>query len=111
VLGAQVDEIPVYQTIQPQNGKTEELRNLLLAGTIDLVTFTSSSTVANFAALFSQDKVGELLSKTQIGCIGPITANTAREFGLKVAVQPRTYTIPAFAEAIVEYFSSQQSAR
>ena len=105
-LGAQVDEIPVYQTIQPQNGKTEELRNRLRAGTIDLVTFTSSSTVRNFAALFPQDNLVEILSKTRVGCIGPITADTAREFGLEVAVQPRTYTIPAFAEAIVEYFKA-----
>jgi uroporphyrinogen III methyltransferase/synthase len=70
------------------------------------VTFTSSSTVRNFVALFPKDDVRVLLSKTRIGSIGPITADTAREFGLKVVVQPQAYTIPAFAEAIVEYFSS-----
>src|SRR2546422_101318 len=46
-LGAHVDEIPVYQTTRPQNGKMAELRALLKAGKIDLVTFTSSSTVRN----------------------------------------------------------------
>ena len=105
--GAQVDEIPVYQTIRPQHGKTEELRSPLKEEKIDLVTFTSSSTVRNFVALFSEDDVRALLRKTRVGCIGPITADTAREFGLEVAIQPRTYTIPAFAEAIVEYFKQE----
>jgi uroporphyrinogen III methyltransferase / synthase len=108
-LGAHVDEIPVYQTIRPQNGQMAELRTLLKAGKIDLVTFTSSSTVRNFVAAFPKDDVSALLGKGRIGCIGPITADTAREFGLEVTVQPQTYTIPAFTEIIVEYFSSQQS--
>jgi uroporphyrinogen III methyltransferase/synthase len=107
-LGAQVDEISVYQTIQPRNGKTEELRNSLQEGKIDLVTFTSSSTVRNFVALFPEENVSALLGKTWVGCIGPITADTAREYGLQVTVQPTKYTIPAFAEA--KAASSLQSA-
>lgn len=103
-MGAQVDEIPVYQTVRPQAANTQELRGLLKQGKIDLITFTSSSTVRNFVALFPEEKMTELLNQTRIACIGPITADTAREFGLQVALQPRTYTIPAFAEAIVEYF-------
>jgi uroporphyrinogen III methyltransferase/synthase len=104
-LGAHVDEIPVYQTVRPQNGKTEELRALLKAGKIDLVTFTSSSTVGNFVASFPEDHVSALFARCRVGCIGPITTETAHEFGLVVAVQPQTYTIPAFADAIVEYFT------
>jgi uroporphyrinogen III methyltransferase/synthase len=103
-LGAQVDEIAVYRTILPQTTQTRELQALLKEGEIDLVTFTSSSTVRNFVALFPEDEVRSLLAKTRIGCIGPITADTARQYGLEIAIQPQTYTIPAFAEAIVEYF-------
>ena len=106
-LGAHVDEIPVYQTVRPQNGKTEGLRALLKAGKIDLVTFTSSSTVRNFVASFPDDNVSALLGKCRIGAIGPITTETTREFGLVVAVQPQMYTISAFAEAIVEYFRAK----
>jgi uroporphyrinogen III methyltransferase/synthase len=108
-LGAQVDEIAVYQTIRPRTEKTEELRGLLKEGKIDLVTFTSSSTVRNFIAMFPEEAPPVILEKTRLGCIGPITADTAREFGLEVAVQPSVYTIPAFAKAIVEYFSGQPS--
>lgn len=110
MLGAQVDEIAVYRTVRPHTDKTEELRSLLKEGKIDLVTFTSSSTVHNFVAMFSEEVPAVVLEKTRIGCIGPITADTAREFDLEVTVQPSVYTIPAFAEAIVEYFSRQRSA-
>jgi uroporphyrinogen III methyltransferase/synthase len=109
-LGAQVDEIAVYQTVQPQQARTHELRALLAEGKIDLITFTSSSTVHNFVALFAEDEPRTLLDKARIGCIGPITADTVYGFGLKVAIQPNSYTIPAFAAAIVEYFRSQPLA-
>ncbi len=103
-LGAQVDEIAVYRTVQPRGTRVEELRERFKAGTIDLVTFTSSSTVRNFAALFPGEDLRALLGSARIGCIGPITADTACAYGLEVAVQPASYTVPAFAEAIVEYF-------
>ncbi|MGE0683966.1 MAG: uroporphyrinogen-III synthase [Candidatus Binatia bacterium] len=48
------------------------------------------------------------MGSTPVGCIGPITAATAREYGLDVAVQPVSYTVPALAEASVAYFSSGQ---
>lgn len=105
-LGAQVDEIAVYRTVRPLGTNLEELRRVLEQGKIDLVTFTSSSTVRNFVSLFPEDDLRTLLGSTAIGCIGPITAATAREYGLTVAVQPASYTVPAFAEAIVAYFSS-----
>jgi len=107
-LGAHVDEIAVYQTVRPQQTGSNELHALLQEGKIDLITFTSSSTARNFMSLFSADDIRSLLQKPKIGCIGPITADTVREFGLEVAIQPSTHTVPAFTEAIVEYFSSQQ---
>jgi len=103
-LGAQVDEIAVYQTVRPQATEAHDLRALLTAEKIDMLTFTSSSTVRNFATVFATEELPQLLSKTRIGCIGPITANTAREYRMVVAVQSSVYTIPAFTEAIMEYF-------
>jgi uroporphyrinogen III methyltransferase/synthase len=108
--GARVDEIAVYRTLRPLGTKAEEIRVLLEQGQIDLVTFTSSSTVRNFVSLFPEKDPRALLGSTHVGCIGPITAATAREYGLDVAVQPVSYTVPAFAEAIVEFFSRQPSA-
>ena len=101
--GAQVDEIATYRTIRPQ-GRDEALRDMLRVGQVDLITFTSSSTVRNFMDFFSGEDVPSLLGDTGVGCIGPITAATAQENGLIVTIQPSSYTIPDFAEAIVEYF-------
>lgn len=101
--GAHVDVISIYNTIQPKT-HTQELRQLLQTGQVDLITFTSSSTVRNFMSLFPDDAIPAMLRKTTIGCIGPITADTAREYGLTVRVQPEQYTIPDFTDAIVEHF-------
>ena len=107
-LGAEVDEIAVYRTIRPPDTKIDELRRLLTEGKIDLVTFTSSSTVRNFVSLFPEADRRTVIGSARVGCIGPITAETAREYGLEVAVQPKSYTVPALAEAIVAYFKSSQ---
>ena len=101
--GAQVDEIAIYRTIRPRN-RDETLRDMLRAGRVDLLTFTSSSTVRNFMECLSGEDSPALLGQARIGCIGPITAATAQAYGLTVAVQPSAYTIPAFVEAILAYF-------
>jgi uroporphyrinogen III methyltransferase / synthase len=100
--GAVVEEVPSYETIQPAVD-TSELRRLLSAGSVDMVTFTSSSAVRNFLALMGADAV-ELLRRTAIGCIGPITAQTVEDSGLVVAVQPSAYTIARFTDAIIDHF-------
>lgn len=102
--GAEVDEIEAYRTIGA-NGDTSGLRAELLAEKVDMVTFTSSSTVSHFAALFPEDAVGELLARTAVACIGPITQKTAEDNGIRVDVVAREYTIAGLTQAIVEYFS------
>jgi len=90
---------PAYRTIKPKSAGVERLHELIRTGQVDLVTFTSSSTVSNFC---------ELLGKTEglrAAVIGPITAETARERGFDVAVCPAKYTVPALIEAICAYFS------
>ena len=104
--GAEVNEIGVYQTVRPTT-RTAELRRLLRAGQIDLITFTSSSTVHNFMAAFADQDIPALLGTTALGCIGPITAETARSYGLRVSIQPQEYTIAAFSRAIVDYFRAE----
>jgi uroporphyrinogen III methyltransferase / synthase len=89
---------PAYRTIKPERPQTERIRELIEAGAIDLVTFTSSSTVTNFCAL-----VGASAKGLKAAAIGPITAATASERGFEVVVSPREYTIPALSDAIREY--------
>ncbi len=103
--GATVDEVPAYATI-PARVDLSELRALLQARAVDLVTFTSSSTVRSFLTLLGADAAA-LLAGVSAGCIGPITAETARAAGLEVVLQPTTYTIAAFTEAIRAHFATR----
>jgi uroporphyrinogen III methyltransferase/synthase len=87
--GAHVDILPVYQTV-PEVDDAPDL------ATIDAITFTSASTVRNFRARFDGPIVGPL-----IACIGPITAEAARDLGLTVDVEANEYTIPGLLRALV----------
>ena len=106
--GAVVDEIAAYRTV-PAKGDGADLRAELLDRKIDMVTFTSSSTVNHFVTLFPADVVGELLAKTAVACIGPITQKTAEDRGIRVDVVARDYTIAGLTQAIVKYFLRQQA--
>ena len=75
-----------------------------MAEGVDVATFSSSSTVTNLCSLIGDiDK----LSNTTIACIGPITAATAREMGLKVDIVSLEHTIPGMVKAIEDYFSQE----
>jgi len=103
-MGGQIDVVTVYETILP-TGRRDEVRDHLEKGLISCITFTSSSTVENFAKMFPEDDLPTMVEKVAIACIGPITAQTAREHGLEVKIMPGEYTIEALTGAIVEYFS------
>jgi uroporphyrinogen III methyltransferase / synthase len=92
--GATVDEVAAYRT-DPDARESAQLRERLRAGEIDLITFTSSSTVRNFV-----EAVGTSIGRARVASIGPITSATARELGLEVAVEAAEYTIPGLVEAI-----------
>lgn len=103
-MGAKVDEITVYRTVQDR-GNAESLIRDLKSGNIDMVTFTSSSTVKNFKALIPDREFSTLLSGVEIACIGPITADTAMQLGFQVGVTAEEYTIPGLCEVIAAYYS------
>ncbi|MGE3152380.1 MAG: uroporphyrinogen-III C-methyltransferase [Nitrospiraceae bacterium] len=103
-MGATVTVVSVYRTVKPEEA-TARLVQRLTDKAIDMLTFTSSSTVRNFASFFeSPGALARLTQGIPIACIGPITAETARELGLTVTIQARENTISALAEAIVEYY-------
>lgn len=106
-LGAAIDVVPAYRTIKPDHDRGR-VRELLEKGNVDMVTFTSSSTVSNFLEMFKADRsiLNNWMKRVVVACIGPVTANTARKAGLDVHVIPREYTIEALTESIVRYFSS-----
>jgi uroporphyrinogen III methyltransferase/synthase len=107
-MGAKVDVVETYRTVKPKGG-SKKLKELLMKGKVDAITFTSSSTVNHFAELLKKEDLQNLLSTIAVACIGPITARTAKNWKMRVRIQPKEYTIPALTQAIVQYF--QRKAR
>ncbi len=103
--GALVDEIIVYQACQDMEN-VEFLIDGLKNNTIDMVTFTSSSTVKNFKRILPEDIVCSFMKNVTVACIGPITATTAMEMGFKPGIVAETFTIPGLCESIVDYYKT-----
>ncbi len=99
--GAVVDVIPVYETLF-DGDSAEEIRRLLREGRIDAITFTSASTVQNFAqaVTLSAETLMETVGKTKIVAIGPVTADAARDLGLTVDLVAEEHTIVGLVAAL-----------
>jgi len=100
-LGAKVDIVSVYETKMPNNSNQREIRKLLKNNQIDIITFTSSSTAKNFISTFPELN---RRNRAIIACIGPITANTVRKFGLKPDIISKKFTVSCLLKEIEEYF-------
>ncbi|MFQ5646097.1 MAG: uroporphyrinogen-III C-methyltransferase [bacterium] len=96
--GADVLVAPAYKTVPDFDPAAKEL---ILSGGADVVTFASSSTVTNFAGLFTENELNRIKENTKIASIGPITSETARKLGLEPHIMPSTYTIDALVAEIV----------
>ncbi len=106
--GAQVTIIPIY-TNTPPAGRREELHELFSDRGVDMITFTSSSTVRNFLTMVDAENEKELktlLDGVRVAAIGPVTAKTLLDNGLSVDIQPEEYTISSMVDAIVSHYSS-----
>ncbi|MBW2366544.1 MAG: uroporphyrinogen-III C-methyltransferase [Deltaproteobacteria bacterium] len=99
-MGARVDEITAYRT-ELDSRNRDVLLDALENGQVDMVTFTSSSTVKNFKALLPEDRFRTLPASVRIVAIGPITADTAADLGFTVHRVAETYTIPGLCDAIL----------
>ncbi len=97
--GAAVDEVAAYRTLAV--GASDELKALLADGQIDIITFTSSSTVRNLAASLRPSQRSQVMSRCLVACIGPVTARTAERLGIRVDVMASEHTIAGLVDAIV----------
>ena len=108
-LSASVERVTAYRTITPPDG-AQRARDAFAEG-IDIVTFTSSSTVRNLLGLLEQDggPGRDALSGSLIACIGPVTSATARELGLRVDIEAEEHTVDGLTEALVKYFQMESA--
>lgn len=98
-LGADVTVATVYETVV-EDSDADIVREMIAEGEINAVTFTSSSTVKNFVSLLNGTKVP---TDVTIACIGPITADTARELGFEPDVVAEEYTIDGLVTALLNF--------
>ena len=73
---------------------------------MDILTFTSSSTVHNFAGLIGKEAFQKLAAHAAVASIGPITTATLQEYDIKPQIQPEDYTIPALVDALINFFKN-----
>ncbi|HEY3161898.1 MAG TPA: uroporphyrinogen-III C-methyltransferase [Vicinamibacterales bacterium] len=109
--GAVVTEVIAYRTIleDAQREGDPDIYGMLLEGRIDVATFTSPSAIRNFAKIHGADQVADLLKNTVVATIGPVTADAARQLGIPVTIQPKTYTVPALVDAIAAHYAAHGS--
>ncbi|HET7615536.1 MAG TPA: uroporphyrinogen-III synthase, partial [Bacillales bacterium] len=107
-LGADVTDLEVYKTVMDADSQVELVR-LLEERRIDVVSFTSSSTVNHFFELLRGSRVKILLEEMVFACIGPVTAQTLESFGFSAHIVPDVYTIKGLVEAIENYY--QEASR
>ena len=117
--GAHVDDVPLYDTVKVASDSDkgvfdrvflqDEIKADLLNGSIDFVTFTSSSTVTNFLEMFPTHTPAALLKNVQIAVIGPETQKTAIAHGVQVDVIAKQATIESLVAEIV--ISTQYSVK
>lgn len=102
--GAEVTEVTAYRTVKNEEN-AGYLQEMLAAGKVTAVTFTSSSTVRAFLDLLGAGAL-DLVRGVDVFCLGPITAATAREAGLQVAATAGEYTGEGLVRALENYYTT-----
>ena len=109
--GLAVETVPLYETIPSTAAQTLQALGRILAGEVNAITFTSSSTVRNFCRLFENqadalqipdDAAKGMLSKMDLYSIGPVTSATLRENGFAPKAEAQVYTIDGLIDAILQ---------
>jgi len=95
--GWEIEDVTAYRTVRAAPPPAH-IREMIKTGGFDAVCFTSSSTVRNLVGI-----AGKPHARTIVACIGPKTAETATEFGLRVDVQPEVAQVGPLVDALAEH--------
>lgn len=103
--GFEVDVVPAYRTEPASSARAGELRRLLEEQLVDVVLFTSGSTVVSSCQLLGEN-AAKLLSTATVASIGPITTRAAREHGIEPAVTASEFTVDGLLDALEAHLAA-----
>lgn len=105
--GAEVDVVAAYETRPVGSERATELRAMLASGDLDVVMFTSGSTVTSLCELLGDDAAASLASVV-VASIGPVTSRALEERGIKTTLTAKVYTVTGVLDALEAHFSSAE---
>jgi uroporphyrinogen-III synthase len=104
--GAIVDEAIVYENYMSEESR-KALRNMLAENQLDILMFTSSSTVDHFMDVVREYHLEKQIQDCLIGCIGPITEKKLQSYGLTVHASPKVYTVEEMINSMNSYLEEK----
>ncbi|WP_141431868.1 uroporphyrinogen-III synthase [Bacillus sp. 03113] len=105
IKGASVDEVIVYINYFPEESQ-EKLAKMLKEKELDILVFTSSSTVDHFMKVAKEYSLINECDQCITACIGPITKKRMEHYGLSVDVMPSIYTVDGMLKSIINYIDN-----
>ena len=108
--GAHVTTVTAYRTtpVDLEAAGGPDIYGLLLERQVDIITFTSGSSVKNFVKALGTDHAADLLRQVDVACIGPVTAAVATRLDISTTIIPSDYTVPAMVRAIVDHVPARR---
>lgn len=100
--GVHAEEIVIYETYMPEDSRNK-LAQMLRKGELDILMFTSPSTVDHLMAVVREYQLDQHLKNCIVGCIGPVTEKKLREYGLPVHASPKEFTVKEMIKSTIEY--------
>jgi uroporphyrinogen III methyltransferase/synthase len=104
--GVRVDVVPCYRTVSAEidPGTLEKLQK----NGPDLIVFTSSSTIRSFINILGNKPGEQMLRRSTVAVLGPVTKSTAESFGKRAEIVPGENSVPALLAAIRDYYRTRR---
>lgn len=102
--GAQVEDLVVYKT-EIDETTQQNINKILDIEKLDLITFTSPSTVENLLKMLTPKRFKDILKETIIASIGPVTSSTLKDLLGRVDIEASTHDIDGLLSAIIDYYT------
>ncbi|MBT2636334.1 MULTISPECIES: uroporphyrinogen-III synthase [unclassified Bacillus (in: firmicutes)] len=102
--GAIVDEIIIYETFMPDESRSK-LVKMLSEESLDILTFTSPSTIDHFMKIVEENQLRDKLEHRIVACIGPVSKRKAEQRGLKVHAMPEKYTVEEMLKSVAKFIN------